>query len=157
MPRIPNNMRPLFLKGLPSSRVLKQYANLNDIANFQNSAYKFPKVSKLELTFKKMNAYGHMGARQFWKYNLRTITFHNPQLNIDVKRVDCETKEEQLACPSVLTVHFQNGSKKTIDCKNVHSSEIMNQLIEISDAIRVPKEEIPILTQEGHEERLAKA
>ena len=62
--KIPKALRPLYLKGLPSSRTLKQASHLDLIANYPNSAYVLPKeVAKIEVLFKKHNAYGHMGMR----------------------------------------------------------------------------------------------
>ncbi|KAG7807556.1 hypothetical protein KL921_004314 [Ogataea angusta] len=132
---------------LPASRLTRQRENLNLIANYKDSAYKFPQVSKLHLIFKSHNAYGHMGAKQFWKWNLRTICFHNPDVNIEVTRVNCPTKEEQLKCPSVLKVVYADGREKKIDCKHKHSDDIMKELVELTQAVKCPEDEIPVLKQ----------
>lgn len=143
--KIPKALRPLYLKGLPTSRTLKQATHLDLIANYPHSTYKLPQtVSKLQVVFKKHNAYGHMGMRQFWKYNLKTITFHNPDVAIEVQRVECATKEEQLKCPSVIKVHYNDGKVDTIDGKDKHSDDIMSQLVELTKAEKIPEEEIPL-------------
>lgn len=148
--RVPLSSRPLFLKGLPNSRVLKQYANLNNIANYPNSAIKLSNdISKIELIFKKLNSNGHMGIKQFWKYNLRTINFHNPSIPINVMRVDCKTKEEQVKCPSIINIVYANGEKKTLDCKNKLSDDIMKEFTELTNSEKVPENEIPILKTES--------
>ncbi|VEU21844.1 DEKNAAC102822 [Brettanomyces naardenensis] len=147
--KIAENLRPLLIKGLPKSKVYKQLAHLNLIANYEGSAYRFNDVSKLELIFKKMNAYGHMGARKFWMNNLRTINFHNPQLPIEVHRVECATKEEQMNCPSVLKVYLKDGQIKSIDCKSKQHQDIMKELVELTKAEKVPEEEIPVLKDEA--------
>ncbi|GMG20816.1 unnamed protein product [Ambrosiozyma monospora] len=128
------------------ARVLKQFSYLNKIANFPNSAYKLPQVKRLELVFKQHNAYGHMGARKFWLENLKTINFHNPKVEIDVKRILCETKDEQLKCPSVLKVYFEDGKTQQIDCKNKRSGAIMEELVKITEAEKVDDADIPVLT-----------
>ncbi|QPG74037.1 hypothetical protein FOA43_001356 [Brettanomyces nanus] len=154
--KLAENLRPLFLKGLPKSRVLKQFAHLNLIANYENSAYKFNNVAKLELIFKKMNAYGHMGARKFWENNLKTVCFHNPQLAIEVQRVDCATKEEQMKCPSLLKVHFNDGQIKTIDCKSKQHQDIMKELVDLTNAEKVPEDQIPVFSYEVYEDRMGR-
>lgn len=144
--KIPKALRPLYLKGLPESRLLKQANHLDLISNFKNSAYKFANVNKLELIFKKHNAYGHMGMRQFWKFNLKTISFHNPELPIEVQRIECNTKDEQLKCPAIIKVLLKDGKIKTIEAKDKHSDDIMNELIEITQAEKVPEDEITLFT-----------
>lgn len=145
--KIPKALRPLYLKGLPSSPILRQAAHLDLISNFKNSAYKFDNVSKLQVIFKKHNAYGHMGMRQFWKCNLKTITFHNPELPIEVQRIECATKEEQLKCPSIIKVTFQDGTTATLDGKDKHSDDIMTELVTITKAEKVPAENIVLYTE----------
>ncbi|KAF6011453.1 hypothetical protein HII13_002462 [Brettanomyces bruxellensis] len=154
--KLADSARPLFLKGLPKSRYERQFAHLNILANYKDSAYKFDNVGKLQLIFKKMNAYGHMGARKFWTTNLRTICFHNPQLPIEVQRVDCPTKEEQLKCPSILKVYFKDGKTRKIDCKNKQHDDIMKELVQLTHAVKIPESEIPIFSRRSYEERIAK-
>jgi large subunit ribosomal protein MRP49 len=144
--KIPKALRPLSLKGLPASRTLKQAAHLDLISNYKNSAYKLDNVSKLQIIFKKHNAYGHMGMRQFWKFNLKTLTFHNPELPIEVQRIECATKEEQLKCPSVIKVILKDGTISTIDGKDKQSDDIMNELIKLTNAEKVPEESITLYT-----------
>lgn len=141
--RIAKELRPLYVKGLPTSRVWKQLARFNEIANYEGSAYQFPQVDKLELVFKNHTAYGHMGARKFWRNNLPTVNFHNPDMGIEVKRVQCETKEQQHQCPSVLKVHFKDGNVKEIDCKDRQHADIMTELVDVAKGVAVPDEQIP--------------
>lgn len=144
--KIPKALRPLYLKGLPSSRTLKQASHLDLIANYPNSAYVLPKeVAKIEVLFKKHNAYGHMGMRQFWKYNLKTLCFHNPTVPIEVMRIECDTRDEQLKCPALIRTHFRDGTMATIDGKDKHSSAIMEELVKVTSAQRVPESEIPLV------------
>lgn len=143
--KIPKALRPLYLKGLPESRTLKQANHLDLIANYKNSAYKLADVEKLQLVFKRHNAYGHMGMRQFWKYNLKTISFHNPELPIEVQRVECETKDEQLKCPCLIKAHLKGGKVETIQAKDKHSDDIMKELIKATNAQKIAHEEIPLV------------
>ncbi|KAG0675387.1 hypothetical protein C6P40_001724 [Pichia californica] len=149
--KIPKALRPLYLKGLPESRVLKQANHLDLISNYKNSAYKFNNISKLELIFKKHNAYGHMGMRQFWKFNLKTISFHNPELPIQVQRIECATKDEQLKCPAIIKATFKDGKSSIIEAKDKHSDDIMNELIKITNAEKVENESITSFTQKVQE------
>jgi large subunit ribosomal protein MRP49 len=142
--KIPKALRPLYLKGLPASRALKQAHHLDLISNFENSAYKLNTVDKLEVIFKNHSAYGHFGMRQFWKYNLKTVYFHNPDLPIEVKRIECATKEEQLQCPCIIKVHLKDGKVETIEGKDKHSSTIMQQLIDLTDAEKITSEELDL-------------
>lgn len=154
--KLAQEARPLLLKGLPRSKVLKQFAHMNLISNYEDSAYKFKNVTKLQLIFKKMNAYGHMGARKFLQTNLKTISFHNPQLPIVVERVECATKEEQMKCPSILKVSFADGTTKTVDCKSKQHQDIMKELVELTHAEKVPESEIPVMSYEAYQDRLEK-
>ena len=149
--KIPKALRPLYLKGLPQSRTLKQANHLDLIANYKNSAYKLPEVESLQVVFKRHNAYGHMGMRKFWKFNLKTISFHNPDLPIEVQRVECETKDEQLKCPCIIKAHLKNGKVETIDAKDRHSDDIMKDLIKVTNAQKVPQEEIPLVLEKVQE------
>ncbi|KAH3669432.1 hypothetical protein OGAPHI_001553 [Ogataea philodendri] len=143
--QLPKASRALFLKNFPASRFARQTQNLNLIANYKDSAYKLPEVSKLHLVFKNHNSDGHMGARKFWKWNLRTISFHNPELNIEVTRVECPTKEEQQKCPSVLKVVYADGRESKIECKDKHSDDIMKELVELTKAEKCEESEIPVV------------
>lgn len=82
--------------------------------------------------------------RKFWKENLKTIYFHNPELPIEVKRIECPTKDEQLQCPCLIKVHFKDGKVENVDGKDQHSSKIMQQLVEVTGAEKVPAEEIDL-------------
>lgn len=141
--RMPSALRPKYLKNLPSSRFLKQATHLDLISNYKNSAYAFPDVAKLQLFFKKHNAYGHMGMRQFWKFNLKTIAFNNPELPIEVQRIECETKEEQLKCISLIKVTLKDGKEITVQGKDKHSDDIMQELVKVTNAEKIDPATIP--------------
>lgn len=145
--KIPKSLRPLYLKGLPASRILKQANHLDLIANYKNSAYKLPEtVSKLQVIFKNHNAYGHMGMRQFWKFNLKTLSFHNASVPIEVQRIECATKDEQLKCPGVVKAYFADGRVETVQGKDKHSDDIMAELIKVTNAEKIPESEIALFT-----------
>lgn len=132
-------------KGLPTSRLSKQVTRLNHIANYPGSALSMPSdIVGIDMVFKKLNKYGHMGARQFWKFNLPTIQFHNPNLLISVRRIDTENDQEARKVPAKLTLKFQDGKEKTIDCIDKHSSQILKSLTEISQATPVARKNIPL-------------
>lgn len=132
--KIPKTLRPLYLKELSNNPMKRHNFHLESIKGYENSHYVLKNVSALELIFKAHNAYGHQGARLFWKNNLKTIQYHNPTLPIQVQRIECETKEDQLKCPAILKVTLNDGTTKAIDCKNAFHKEIMKELIAEVDA-----------------------
>ncbi|AOA63936.1 54S ribosomal protein, mitochondrial [Komagataella phaffii CBS 7435] len=137
-------MSQMFPK-LPTGRFTRQFARLNNIANFPNSAVRVPAtVNRLELVLKQNVQQGHMGLHQFKKWNLPTIQFHNPELCIVVKRVKVESKDEALKVPASLVINYTDGTSKTFDCKNKRSEDIMTQFIDLTGAEKVPDSEIPV-------------
>ncbi|GMM48779.1 mitochondrial 54S ribosomal protein [Pichia kluyveri] len=140
--KIPKALRPLYLKGLSSSRYLKQGQHLDLISNYTNSSYHFNNVSKLEIIFKQHSSYGHLGMKKFWKNNLKTIYYHNPSLIIDVKRIDCQEKEQQLNCPCIIKTITKDNKEIIINGKDKHSDDIMKELVEKTAAVAVPSEDI---------------
>ncbi|CDK29646.1 unnamed protein product [Kuraishia capsulata CBS 1993] len=133
-------------KELPKRRFARQAAHLNMISNYPNSAVKLPStVASLELTFKTNIENGHAGIKNFWKYNLKTIQFHNPQLPISVRRIKTADEEESRKCPSVLKINMLDGGSQTIDCKSKRSEAILQEFLELTKAESIPEDEIPVV------------
>lgn len=135
--RIPRALRPAYLKNAPVNPAKRHTAHIDAIRGFENSNWELKNVTKLDLVFKAHNAYGHQGAKLFWKHNLKTLQYHNPSLPITVQRIQCDTKEDQLACPAVLRITLADGTTKSVDCKNAFHGDIMNELLALVEAEKV--------------------
>ncbi|KAK9370805.1 hypothetical protein V1509DRAFT_614774 [Lipomyces kononenkoae] len=101
-------------------------------------ALKLPSnVDSILLTFKKLNSYGHMGARKFWRLYLPKIQFHNPKLPISVVRTDATTEAEHKGAPCTLTIGFTDRSPAVLNIKNKHSESILKDIISATRATQV--------------------
>ncbi|KAK9496157.1 hypothetical protein V1508DRAFT_407828 [Lipomyces doorenjongii] len=94
-------------------------------------------VEKMTLTFKKLNSYGHMGARKFWRLYLPKIQFHNPNLPISVIRTEASTEAEHKAAPSTLTISFKDRTPVVLNFKNKHSDSILRDVVSATRAAPV--------------------
>lgn len=132
------------IQQLPKTRIARQLARINNISNNPPAALKLSKnLSSVNLTFKFKNNGGHMGIRKFWQLYLPTIKFYNPSLIVNVTRISLVEKDSKLdkasmykiendlklieKCPANLILNFNDGSSKTLDCKNKHSDDILNE------------------------------
>lgn len=140
-------------KGLPSSRTWKQAARLNQIAGTPQTAYKFdPKYTKIELLLIQKNVFAPaFGLRRFWRQNLPTLKFHNDDVDFVLTRIATKTKEDLVKCPTKIILHHADGSVQELDCSNKHSNKILKELVALSEAKAVPKEEIPVVKHVGEE------
>ncbi|KAK9248012.1 hypothetical protein V1506DRAFT_530478 [Lipomyces tetrasporus] len=101
-------------------------------------ALKLPNnVENMTLTFKRLNSYGHMGARKFWRFYLPKIQFHNPNLPISVIRTDATTEAEHKAAPSTLTISFEDRAPVVLNVKYKHSDGILQDFISATRAAPV--------------------
>lgn len=135
-------------KNLPSSRILKQVARLNNIAGTAETAYRFDasKVKKIELLFIHQNILGAaVGLKKFWRHNLPTLKFHNDDINFVCTRINAETKEEAEKCPTKIIIHSPDNNKTELNCSAKHSSVILQELIKATGATSVPTSEIPVV------------
>lgn len=134
-------------KGLPSSRVWKQAARLNNIAGSSATAYRFDaKYTKIELLLIQKNVLiAAFGLRRFWRENLPTLKFHNDGISMFLTRIATQTKAEADACPAKIILHQANGTTQELDCRSKHSSDILKELVALTGAQAVPAEEIPLV------------
>lgn len=102
-------------------------------------------VSYIRLELRESSRFcrnGHLGATRFWRSHLPQIQFHNPELAIAVKQLKPSSKE-----PAQLILEMQDGSKKTIDVGDKKSLDIIAELMNNTEATKVPQSEIPILKE----------
>ncbi|KAG8882803.1 hypothetical protein FRB97_007737 [Tulasnella sp. 331] len=85
-----------------------------------------PTVRSLSLSLANRNA--HYGARHFLKEDLPRIAYANPNLNVRVTRK--EHKKESPWAPEIV-VELLDGTTKTVDMTQKHSSVILKELLEI--------------------------
>ncbi|KAG8999871.1 hypothetical protein FRB94_005864 [Tulasnella sp. JGI-2019a] len=85
-----------------------------------------PAVRSLSLTLANRNA--HYGARHFLKEDLPRIAYANPNLSVQITRK--EHKREEPWAPEIM-VELSDGTTKTVDMTQKHSSAILNELLEI--------------------------
>lgn len=134
-------------KNLPSSRILKQITRLNNIAGTPETAFKFnPKYTKLELFLIKHNVSGSaIGLKKFWRNNLPTLKFHNEDVNFVLTRITTSTKEDISKCPSKIIVYDNADKKYEIDCADRQVSDILAEVIKVTEASPVAEKEIPVI------------
>ncbi|ODQ56723.1 hypothetical protein WICANDRAFT_107655 [Wickerhamomyces anomalus NRRL Y-366-8] len=120
--------------GLTASRFTRQITRLNLISSGPGSVTVGQNVKNVELLFKRLNTDGHMGARKFWRENLPRVQFHNPALPIQVTRVEVANASEHAKVPAILKVTYADGKTAQVDVKNKHSSDILNDFINLTGA-----------------------
>lgn len=140
-------------KGLPSSRIWKQAARLNQIAGTPETAYRFgPKYTKIELLLIQKSVHAPaFGLRRFWRQNLPTLKFHNDNVDFVLTRIATKTKEDLAKCPTKIILHHADGSAQELDCSNKHSNKILQELVALAEATAVPAEEIPVVRHRGED------
>lgn len=136
-------------KNLPTSKVLKQIARLNNIAGTPETAFKFPsKYNKIELLLIQKLVHGpSIGLKKFWRNNLPTLKFHNDETEFCLTRIKTKNKADLEKCPTKILVHSQNNEVIEIDCANKTAYEILKNLVKRTGANSVPAKEIPIIKE----------
>lgn len=134
-------------KNLPASRILKQITRLNNIAGTTENAFKFSsKYTKIELFLIKDNIFGQaIGLKKFWRNNLPTLKFHNEDVNFVLTRINTTTKEDLAKCPTKIVIHDNADKKYEIDCANKLVSDILKEVVQVTEATPVPSSEIPVI------------
>lgn len=142
-------------KGLPTSKILKQIARLNNISGTPKTAFKFgPQVKKIELIILQKNIYkSSSGLKRFWRYNLPVLKFHNDNVDFLLTRVRAKTKEEIAQVPTKIVIHKDDGSKGEVDCAMQTHNEILKKLVKATDAVPVAAENLSTIATP--EDRLA--
>lgn len=130
-----------------NNALLKQIMRLNQIAGTPETAYRFgPDLKKLEVVIYSKNILGHaVGLKKFWKLNLPTLKFHNDSVDFVVTRVRPVNKDDYKKIPLEVRLHLQEGQVAKIQCANKDHSEILQEVVEITNAEQIPENEIPVL------------
>lgn len=127
------------------SSVAKQLKFLNRISSTTKQAQILlnpAKYSGIKLTFQVQNHNGHMGARKFWHQYLPTLQFYNPNLKIDVVRINNEDNK-RAAVPCTLEIFSQeNTILDQIDMRNKRDDAIMEELLKRLEFQTVPEEAV---------------
>ncbi|KAG7192152.1 uncharacterized protein KQ657_002517 [Scheffersomyces spartinae] len=135
-------------KNLPASRILKQIERLNLIAGTPENAFKFqPNVKSIELFLLKAPVQGpHIGLKRFWRQNLPTLQFHNPDVDFIMTRIKVEDKADLKKVPARVVISGE-GESKVLNCLEKSQQQILNELVELTGATSIPIEEIPIISK----------
>ncbi|KFY74689.1 hypothetical protein V501_02765 [Pseudogymnoascus sp. VKM F-4519 (FW-2642)] len=108
-------------------------------------------VTKLHMEFAKRMNDGHYGPRKFWHSCLPRLKYHNPTVSMTLERT---TNQEG---PALMTVYFDDATQPetpvagtqtepttssqqrvvTINMKHRHESEILSQLLALTNAVPV--------------------
>ncbi|KFY30978.1 hypothetical protein V493_01505 [Pseudogymnoascus sp. VKM F-4281 (FW-2241)] len=111
-------------------------------------------VTKLHMEFAKRLNEGHFGPRKFWQSYLPRLKYHNPAVSMTLDRT---TNQEG---PALMTVYFDDTAQPqtpsapvsgtqtepttsdkqrvvTINMKHRHESEILSQLLALTNAVPV--------------------
>lgn len=131
-------------KGLPTSKILKQIARLNNISGTPKTAFKLgPQVKKIELIILHKNIYkASSGLKRFWRYNLPVLKFHNDDIDFLLTRVRANTKDEIAQVPTKIVIHRADGSKGELDCAMQTHNEILKKLVQATGAAPVAPEDL---------------
>ncbi len=86
------------------------------------------------------------GLKLFWKDNLPTLRYHNPDIQFTVNNITVESESELSKLPLKLKVHGTDQSNSfEINCTDKPPSKILSELIEITKARKLTEEELPKL------------
>ncbi|KFY08340.1 hypothetical protein V492_06310 [Pseudogymnoascus sp. VKM F-4246] len=111
-------------------------------------------VTKLHMEFAKRMNDGHFGPRKFWQSYLPRLKYHNPTVSMTLERT------ENQEGPALMTVYFDDTTQPqtpsspaagtqtepttsnqqrvvTINMKHRHESEILSQLLALTNAVPV--------------------
>lgn len=99
------------------------------------------KYSGIRLTFQTKNNGGHMGPRQLWRKYLPTLQFYNPNLQVDIIRINNTSRTETVPC--ILEIIDKQGKTvDSIDMKNRMYDDIMDEFLTKVEHKPVPEEEL---------------
>lgn len=126
------------------SRVVKQLSILNNLTLLNKKPQILinpTKYHSLKLTFQLQNHNGHMGARKFWQEYLPTLKFYNPNIPINITRINNENKSLEVPC--TLELLDQKGTViKTIKMQNKKSEDIMDEFLSEIDHELIPEDKL---------------
>ncbi len=128
------------------NRAVIQAKKLSLLKQGPGAAIVPPSIKSIHVTFSRRNADGHMGARKFVQTNLPRISFHNPQIDIQVNKIrPKDTKNEGI--PAKIEIHGLSENPTIMDVQHHHSDEICRQLLSKLKAVAVeePKQSSSIL------------
>lgn len=136
-------------KDLPRSKLLKQIARLNLIAGTPKTAFKLgPQVKKVELFLLHKNIFvPGAGLKKFWRQNMPVLKFHNDDVDFVTTRLIAENKEEVAKAPTKIIVHNKDGSSTEFDCALKTNSQILNELVKVTEGVKVSEENIPVIAR----------
>ncbi|RLV92774.1 54S ribosomal protein MRP49 mitochondrial [Spathaspora sp. JA1] len=131
------------------SKYKLQAAKLNKIAGVDSQASVVLNPTKykgleLQMISNRQNAQAR-GIYEFWRQDLRTLKFHNQNLDFQVTKITYQEDSEIEKIPARLIVRDLQGGEFTIDCKNKTRSDILSELLKLTKAEPVPVEEIPVV------------
>ncbi|KAI5818163.1 CI-B8 domain-containing protein, partial [Pyronema omphalodes] len=89
-------------------------------------------VSKLVLTYSFKGNDGHLGPRKFWRQYLPRLKFHNPDVPMEV------IQKKDVGGPATLVIEFKGDRKETIDVQHRHESDIIKEVLQITNAKQLP-------------------
>lgn len=105
----------------------------NKLAQIRNGlgAAKIPRnITKLTLLMAFKNKNGQMGCRKFWRQHLPSIQFHNPHLQIEVRRSHEETR-------AIMQIDQTSGDPIFLDMQYKQASDICQELFQKIHAVPV--------------------
>ncbi|SGZ52226.1 CIC11C00000004822 [Sungouiella intermedia] len=137
-------MSASMFKGLPTSKILKQIARLNNITGTPRTAFKFgPLVKKIELIILLKNIFkASSGLKKFWRQNLPVLKYHNDDVEFTLTRVRAMSKEEIAQVPTKIVIHLADGTKSEVDCAMQTHNQILKKLVNSTGAVAIAPDDL---------------
>ncbi|KAL8797218.1 MAG: hypothetical protein Q9195_000685 [Heterodermia aff. obscurata] len=163
---------------------MRRLKTLLDIRLGPGAAVLPPEVKRIHLSFAYKLNDGHFGARKVWRQYLPRLKYHNPAVSMTVDRSQNNTGPATLsiffapsantssasATSSPASTSSTTASKatsdhtpfervQTVDMKHRHEEEILEQLMQITKAVKVdpnPEEELEMRQLEDQRARSQK-
>ncbi|CAF9931772.1 MAG: hypothetical protein HETSPECPRED_008192 [Heterodermia speciosa] len=160
---------------------MRRLKTLLDIRLGPGAAILPPDVKRIHLSFAYKLNDGHFGARKVWRQYLPRLKYHNPAVSMTVDRSEDNTGPATLSIFFVTTTNTSSASAissqastssttaskatsdhtpfervESIDMKHKHEEEILEQVMQITKAVKVdpsPDEELEMRQLEDQRTR----
>ncbi|CAK9442148.1 uncharacterized protein LODBEIA_P58910 [Lodderomyces beijingensis] len=130
----------------------KQIAKINTLRGTPETSFKFDasKYKEFEMFIYHQTPVVYKpahGIRSFWKKSMPTLRYHNPQIQVTVNAVVVDDEKDLVKIPLKLKIHgHKPEDNAVIDCASKSPSQILAELVELTNARRMTQDEIPLIS-----------
>ncbi|KAI3405134.2 MRP49 [Candida oxycetoniae] len=132
-------------------KITRQIKRVNNLRGRPSSSFKFDasKFKEFEFFIYHQNPYIYKpasGILRLFETALPTLRYHNPDVQFTITKVEVNDPKELLELPLMVKIYGENPENvQTIDCTNKPPHQILNELVELTNARKLKKEEIPFI------------